>query len=208
MLRIVRWWQKLKTCKGAPSARGCYPRSQTQPCSFPWPLLMFRSSGWSCTCWGHSHSLPRVIRYPEAIPFSKATLKNIAKELILLFSRVGIPKDQLTNQGTPFVSVLITDLCWLLQVRHLQPSVCHPQTDGLVKNFNQTIKRMFLWVVHQEGHNWDVRLPYVLYAVQETPQAPDGFTLIELLFSRRHRGSAGHCQGRLGRAVHDRVCTG
>lgn len=81
-------------------------------------------------------------QYPEAVPLHKATSRSIARELMLIFSWVGIPKDLLTNQGTPFRSKLIVDLCQLLQVKHLRISVYHTQTDGLIKHFSQTLKKM------------------------------------------------------------------
>ncbi|KAK3570816.1 hypothetical protein QTP86_027624 [Hemibagrus guttatus] len=43
-------------------------------------------------------------------------------------------------------------------------------------------------VVDEEGRNWDLLLPYVLCAIQETPQASTGFTPFELLFRWRPRG--------------------
>ncbi len=61
---------------------------------------------------GHKHILVVVdyaTRYPEAIPLRKATAKNIAHELFLLFSRDGIPMEILTDQGTPFMSRLMAD---------------------------------------------------------------------------------------------------
>lgn len=42
-------------------------------------------------------------------------------------------------------------LCKLLQVKHLHTSVYHPQTDGLVEHFNQTLKRMLKRVVMEEA---------------------------------------------------------
>lgn len=80
--------------------------------------------------------------YPEAVPLQKVTSKNVARELVLLFSRVGLLKDPRTHQGTPFMSKLMMDVCWLLQVKQVQTSVYHPQTDRLIKHFNQTPKRM------------------------------------------------------------------
>lgn len=67
-----------------------------------------------------------------------------AWELILLSSWVRIPKDLLTNQGTPFMSMLMVDLRQLVQVKHLWTSFYHPQMDGIIKRFNQALKRM-LW---------------------------------------------------------------
>ena len=59
-----------------------------------------------------------------------------------LFSRVGIVREILTDQGSCFMSRVLKDLLSLLQIRHLRTSVYHPQTDGLVERFNQTLKRM------------------------------------------------------------------
>lgn len=71
-------------------------------------------------------------RYPEAVPLQKATAKNIARELFMLFNRVGIPAKILTDQGTSFMSLLMADLCHLLKVKQLRKSVCHSQTDSLL----------------------------------------------------------------------------
>lgn len=62
----------------------------------------------------HGHEYILVIidyttHYPQAIPLRKATSRN--RELMLLFSWVGIPKDLLTEQGTPFISKLMVDVC-------------------------------------------------------------------------------------------------
>lgn len=58
--------------------------------------------------------LEYATRYPKAIPLQKGTSQNITRELVLLLSHVGIPKDLLTNQGTSFMSKLMSDLCRLL----------------------------------------------------------------------------------------------
>ncbi len=140
---------------------------------------------------GHEHILVVVdyaTRYPEAIPLRKATAKNIAHELFLLFSRVGIPTEILTDQGTPFMSRLMADLCQLLQVKQLRTTVYHPQTDGLVERFNQTLKQMLQRVAADDRRDWDQMLPYVLFGIREVPQASTGFTPFELLFGRQPRG--------------------
>ncbi len=68
---------------------------------------------------GHEHILVIVdyaTRYPEAIPLRKATAKTIAQELFLLSAiPTRIPAEILTDQGTPFMSRLMADLCRLLK---------------------------------------------------------------------------------------------
>jgi len=93
------------------------------------------------SAWGHQYIiviLDYATRYPEAIPLRNMTTKPIAQKLIHLFSRVGIPKEMLTDQDTPFMSKTMKDLCLLFKVKQLHTSVYHPQTDGLVDRFNKT----------------------------------------------------------------------
>ncbi|XP_073699461.1 uncharacterized protein [Garra rufa] len=140
---------------------------------------------------GHEHILVIVdyaTRYPEAVPLRQANAKSIARELFLLCSRVGLPSEILTDQGTPFMSRLMADLCRLLKVRQIRTSVYHPQTDGLVERFNQTLKQMLRKVAAEDKKDWDLLLPYVLFGVREVPQASTGFTPFELLFGRQPRG--------------------
>uniref|UniRef100_A0A9J7Z8P6 Integrase catalytic domain-containing protein n=1 Tax=Cyprinus carpio carpio TaxID=630221 RepID=A0A9J7Z8P6_CYPCA len=88
----------------------------------------------------------------------------------------------------PFMSRLMADLCTLLKVKQLRTSVYHPQTDGLVERFNQTLKQMLRRVLAEDKHDWDLMFPYVLFGIREVPQASTGFTPFELLFGRQPRG--------------------
>ncbi|KAG6939195.1 hypothetical protein G0U57_002427, partial [Chelydra serpentina] len=94
---------------------------------------------------GHKYILVVVdyaTRYPEAVPLRTTTAPIIANELLQIFSRVGLPREILTDQGTNVTSKLMAELCRLLNIRALKTSVYHPQTDGLVERFNGTLKAM------------------------------------------------------------------
>ncbi|XP_075770608.1 uncharacterized protein LOC142823438 [Pelodiscus sinensis] len=103
-------------------------------------------------------------RFPEAVPLRRATAGAIAEELMRLFSRVGLPKELLTDQGTNLTSRIMTELCKLLQVRKLRTSVYHPQTDGLVERFNRTLKEMLRKFVKEDPRDWDQLLPALMFA--------------------------------------------
>lgn len=101
---------------------------------------------------GHQYILVIVdyaTRYPEAIPLRMAAGKGIARELFHLFSRVGIPREILTDQGTAFMS-LVMKVCNLLRIKQVRTSVYHPQTDGLVERFNKTLKQMLKVIERRE----------------------------------------------------------
>ena len=63
---------------------------------------------------GHQYILVLVdyaTRYPEAIPLSSMTTPVVAQAMVEFFSRVGFPKELLTDQGTPFMSRLMSQVC-------------------------------------------------------------------------------------------------
>lgn len=83
------------------------------------------------------------MRYPEAIPAVENYFKEHSEGASTSLQPAGHPG---RHPG------LMQDLCQLLQVWRLHTSAYHPQTDGLVKCFNQTLKRMLRHVgVLQQG---------------------------------------------------------
>ncbi|KAK7893383.1 hypothetical protein WMY93_022535 [Mugilogobius chulae] len=69
-----------------------------------------------------------------------------------------------------------------LGISAIKTTPYHPQTDGLVERFNQTLKRMLQKFVVDTGRDWDQWLPYLLFAYREVPQASTGFSPFELLY--------------------------
>ena len=127
-------------------------------------------------------------RYPEAIPLRRFTAPAVAEQLIELFARHGVPKEILTNQGINFTTSLLQELYKMLGVKLIRTTPYHPQTDGLVERFNQTLKQMLRQLITGEGRDWNKLLPYILFAYREVPQASTGFSPFELLYGRDPRG--------------------
>lgn len=126
--------------------------------------------------------------YPEAIALPSTEAPRIAKALIAVFARVGIPEEILTDQGTNFMSTLLGEVYCLLHIQRIRTTPYHPQTDGLVERFNGTLKAMLRKFVSRNEKDWDEFLPYLLFAYREVPQESTGFSPFELLYGRRVRG--------------------
>ena len=64
-------------------------------------------------------------RYPEAFPLLSVEAPRVAKELIKMFSHVGIPDEILTDQGTNFMSTMIEEIYCLVieKVSHATSSL-------------------------------------------------------------------------------------
>ena len=88
-------------------------------------------------------------RYPEAVPMKNIDAGSIADELIKIFSRVGVPQ-LIREQISPHSCSLSFTRCYISS-----PTSYHPQTDGLVERFNQTLKLMLRKTAVKEGLDWD-----------------------------------------------------
>lgn len=80
---------------------------------------------------------------------------------------------------------MLAELYRLLGVNAIRTSPYHPQTDGLVKRFNQTLKEMLRKSASEDGKDWDKLIPYVLFAYREVRTRYSPF---ELIYGRGVRG--------------------
>uniref|UniRef100_A0A1X7TVH1 Reverse transcriptase domain-containing protein n=1 Tax=Amphimedon queenslandica TaxID=400682 RepID=A0A1X7TVH1_AMPQE len=103
-------------------------------------------------------------------------------------SRVGLPDEILTDQGSNFTSRLLAEIYGMLRIKGIRTTPYHPQTDGLVERFNGTLKRMLRSCTSRNPKEWNTLLPYLLFAYREVPQQSTGFSPFELLYGRAVRG--------------------
>ena len=113
------------------------------------------------------------------------TSRWIAYALLQLTSRMGIPSEVLTDQGTNFLSNTLKQVYRLLGIKSIRTT---PTTDGLVERFNRTLKTMLKKFLSANGKDWDKWLPYLMFYYREVPQAATGFSPFELMFGRQVRG--------------------
>ena len=65
-------------------------------------------------------------RYPEAIPLMKIEIERVAEALLEIFSRVGFPKEVLSDRGIQFTSDLMKEVTRLVSITQLFTTPCHP----------------------------------------------------------------------------------
>ena len=140
---------------------------------------------------GHRYILVIIdyaTRYPEAIPLKTIEAEVIAEELMKIYSRLGIPKEVLTDQGSQFVSKVMKEVNRLLSIRGITTTPYHAMTNGLCEKYNGTLKIMLKRMCEERPKDWDRYIPPLLFAYREVPQASTGFSPFELLFGRSVRG--------------------
>jgi len=75
-------------------------------------------------------------RYPEAVALSGISTEEVAEALCSIYSRVGVPKQVVHDQGSQFMSEVMAEVSRLLSVQNLVSTPYHTQCNGLVKRFN------------------------------------------------------------------------
>jgi hypothetical protein len=78
--------------------------------------------------------------YPEAIALPGIETERVAKALVDIFSRVGVPQEMLSDQGSQFTSDVMKEVSRLLSFKQITTTPYHPMCNGLVKKFNGTLK--------------------------------------------------------------------
>ncbi|XP_069163371.1 uncharacterized protein [Procambarus clarkii] len=132
--------------------------------------------------------LDRVSRYPEAIPLKTITAKVLVKQLLWFISRYGLPKTIQTDQGSNFMSHLFRRQIADLGIRQVTSSAYHPESQGALERFHQTLKGMLRKFCYDRQSKWVEELPYLLFAVRSVPNESLGISPFEMIFGHSVRG--------------------
>ncbi len=81
-------------------------------------------------------------RFPKVIPLRKITAPVIVKSLIKFFSLFGLPHTIQSDQGTNFMSRVFKHALDQLHIQHCTSSCYHPESQGALERFHQTLKSM------------------------------------------------------------------
>ena len=100
---------------------------------------------------------------------------------------MGIPNRLHSGRGSQFTSEMMKEVYRLLSIRQSTTSPYHAMGNGIVKNFNKTIKNLLKKIVAKKPRDWHRYLGPLMFAVRETPQDSTGFTAFELIYGHEVR---------------------
>ncbi len=121
-------------------------------------------------------------RLPEAVPLRSLRANIVVKEVIKFCSTFGLLKVIQTDQGSNFTSKLFAQVLKELGVSHQMSRAYHPESQGALERFHQTLKSMLRTYCVSMGKDWVEGLLLLLFAVRETVQESLGFSPSELVF--------------------------
>ena len=130
----------------------------------------------------------QTTRYPAAYPLRSITAKSVVKALSQFISIFGLPTIVQFDRGTNFTSRTFSQVLRLLKIQHSKASAYHPQSQGVLERFHQTLKSMLRAYCVELGRDWEDGLPWLLLAAREVTQDSTGFSPNALVFGHTVRG--------------------
>ena len=189
---IHRFCRSCLTCAAyRGSGRRHRPPLQPIPVGGPWERLGVDILEMPLTANGHKYVIVFVeylTKWVEAFPTADQTSMTIVRLLVdHVICRHGAPQELLSDRGPNLLSELIQDICEIVGTKKINTTAYHPQTDGLVENFNKTLRAMIAKHAHKFGPEWDVYLQHLLFAYRTKPHETTGESPFFLLYGRDAR---------------------
>ena len=93
-----------------------------------------------------------------------------------------------SDQGSNFMSRLMRQVMFQLGIAQIKSTTCHPETQGALERFHQTLKNILHTYCTEHNKSWDKGVHFVLFASREAVQESLGFSPFELVFGHAVRG--------------------
>ena len=121
--------------------------------------------------------------YVVVAPIKDKRAETIAdvflNQVILTYGPPGVIH---SDRGSEFRNKVMAELCDIINAKKSFTTPYHPQADGKVERFNRTIQRLLACYVAKGQRNWDIILPFVLYAYNTTTGRKHGRSPFNILY--------------------------
>jgi hypothetical protein len=192
-LREFIWWPHMLTevaqyvfkCADCLKGKRKQQKILTQPMSIPtapWSVVATDFVGpLPITDSGNQYILVNIDKFSRMVEATATpdngtitTANVIVNEVIC---RHGLFDVLQSDRGTNYVQLVAANIYKQLGIKQVKTSSWHPQSNGVVERVNGTLKETLKIFANEHGNDWDVLLPYAVFAyntafhstIQETP---------------------------------------
>ena len=200
-LRNRYWWPKcyndlekwIKSCPKCQRLKSRADRAPLQPnlvTTQPWECVGVDILGPLPKTTGHQYEyiivfIDHFTNWVEAAPLKNIDARSCADAFIrLICTRYGPPRKLLSDRGSQFLSSLAAEVNLIMGVKKLNTTAYHPQTNGKVERFNNTLVKMLAMYVSMKQKDWDQFIPYALFAYNTSRHELNKFSPYYMLFGR------------------------
>lgn len=126
-----------------------------------------------------------LTKFVEAYPLPSKDSVTVAQSFTNNFiMRYGIPREILTDQGTEFMSSVMSEICSLLHIKKLNSTAYHHETVGGLENTHKTLGAFLRIQCNNNKHNWSTWIPYWCFSFNTTVHSDTKYTPFELVFGK------------------------
>ena len=123
-------------------------------------------------------------KWVEAFPMKNMEANTVARILVReIIARHGAPERIITDRGSQFMAKVFCEIAEVVQTKHSPTTAYHPQTDGQTERTIGSLKRIIGKLV-KEVDEWDIQLPYALFAYRTAVHETTKETPFFLMFGR------------------------
>lgn len=124
-------------------------------------------------------------KFVEAYPLVNKETVTVATSFVKHFIlRYGIPLEIVTDQGTEFMSSVFTEVCKILEIRHLNSTAYHHQTLGALENNHKHLNAYLRIQTATYSNSWSSWLPFWCFSYNTTVHTETKYTPYELVFGQ------------------------
>ena len=197
------WWPHMYSdvyhyCRGCPtcasyngSGRRHQPPLKPLPVGAPFERLGIDIMEMLLTPAGNRYvavMIGYLTKWVEACAIPDQSSETLARALVdYVICRHGVPKELLSDRGANLLSSLMLELCKLTGMKKINTTAYHPQTDGLVENFNRTLQAMLAKHSKFFGMEWDKHLQHLLFGYRTKPHNSTNESEFYMIYGRDAR---------------------
>ncbi|KAG5869808.1 hypothetical protein JTB14_037543 [Gonioctena quinquepunctata] len=127
-----------------------------------------------------------LTKFSIAIPIPDQTANTVAyNSTTKIICQFGAPNFLVTDQGTNFLSQIFKETCRILEIKQIQCTSYHPQSDGSLERSHRTLVEYLRSYINKDMNNWHDFMPFATFVFNTTPHSSTGYTPFELLYGHK-----------------------
>lgn len=139
---------------------------------------------------GHKYLLTIICsatKWIHGIPLRNLRADTLANKLVEFFCTFGLPKIIKCDNMAGFKAELWTQVRNKLGITAQYSTPWHFQSHGLIERANRTIEDILRKYINLHSEEWDVMLPYILFAIRNVAHSGSKISANELVFGHKLR---------------------